>query len=182
MSKEGQWSKEIALRFLITLFRLDPKCRPLFAMIVAQELETVESTDSLSRLLKRVLTRESGRRRQLISSDDYLKRVENLLLLATIVGTLLPDSNGFAFLNTCDVSDLLPDVNFIDENLYKDIAGSALGGSYIPGLQPRISWRTLCPRPFICRRHLQLPSTSIACSCMDATACRCSRVYSSFGL
>lgn len=64
--------------------------------------------------------------------------MENLLLLATLVGTLLPKLNGFSFLSTSDVADLLPNVNFFNEDLYNDIAWSARRGSFLSGLQPDI--------------------------------------------
>jgi tetratricopeptide (TPR) repeat protein len=137
-ARNGKWDVATAAKYFLLLVRLDPACRPLFAMILAQELETLQSAESVSNLLRKVLTRESGRRRQLIQSAEDLQRIENLLLLATFVGTFLPRSNGFNFIRTSDVADLLPNMNFLNEDLYNDIAWSARGGSFLPGLQPDI--------------------------------------------
>ena len=88
-ARNGKWGVANARKYLYLLVRLDPACRPLFAMILAQELDTLESAENISQLLRKVLTKESGRRRQLIQSAEDLQRMENLLLLATLVGTLL---------------------------------------------------------------------------------------------
>ena len=64
--------------------------------------------------------------------------MENLLLFATLVSGLLPKANGFGYLATSDVADLLPDVGALDEALYNDIAGSAEGTASLAGLQPDI--------------------------------------------
>jgi tetratricopeptide (TPR) repeat protein len=136
-ARKGTWNVATATKYLFLLSRLDPNSRPLFAMILAQELETIKSAESISHLLKKVLVKESGRRRQLIQPADDLQRMENLLLLATLVGTLVPRSNGFGFLGMSEVADLLPNVNVIDEDLYNDIAWSARG-SLLSGLQPDI--------------------------------------------
>jgi tetratricopeptide (TPR) repeat protein len=136
-ARKGTWDAATALRYVFLLPRFDPDCRPLFAMILAQELDNAEKGENISNLLRRVLTRESGRRRQLLHSED-LQRMENLLLLATLVGAILPRSNGFNFVNTSDVADLLPNVNLLNEDLYNDIAWSTRGGSSLSGLQPDI--------------------------------------------
>ncbi|MFL6310794.1 MAG: SMEK domain-containing protein [Terriglobales bacterium] len=136
-ARNGKWDGATAIRYLFLLARFDPDCRPLFAMILAQELDNAEVGENISNLLRRVLTKESGRRRQLIHSED-LQRMENLLLLATLVGAILPRSDGFNFVITSDVANLLPNMNLLSEDLYNDIAWSTRGGSFIPGLQPDI--------------------------------------------
>jgi tetratricopeptide (TPR) repeat protein len=136
-ARNGTWDVATVMQYLLLLSRFDPDCRPLFAMILAQELENIDVGENISYLLRKVLAKESGRRRQLIPSED-LKRMENLLLLATLMGGILPRSDGFNFVTTSDVADLLPNVNLLNEDLYNDIAWSTRGGTFLSGLQPDI--------------------------------------------
>jgi tetratricopeptide (TPR) repeat protein len=92
----------------------------------------------LTRIYCKLFLREAGRRRKLIQEPDKLQRMENLLLLATMVGGLLPNANGFDYLVASDVARLLPDADLLDEALYNDMAGSAGGSAYLAGLQPDV--------------------------------------------
>jgi len=134
-SRQGTWNAEIASTFLLRLIRYDARGRPLFAMIVAHFLEAVEPN-----LLHAVLKREAARRRQLLSGEpEQLKRMENLLLLATLVSGLLPMDSSFSYLAASNVAGLLPDVVLLDEDLYNDMASSSRGGgATLAGLQPDI--------------------------------------------
>jgi tetratricopeptide (TPR) repeat protein len=137
-ARNGTWDVTTTIQYLLLLSRFDPNCRPLFAMILAQELDNAKEGENISNLLRRVLTRESGRRRQLIHSEENLQRMENLLLLATLVGAILPRSDDFNFVTTSDVADLLPNMSLLSEDLYNDIAWATRGGSSLSGLQPDI--------------------------------------------
>lgn len=135
LSRHGTWDAEIANAFLMRLIHNDRQGRPLFAMIVAFYLEAVEPN-----LLNAVLKREAARRRQLLTGEpEQLKRLEHLLLLATLVGGLLPQESSFAYLATSDVAGLLPDACLLDEALYNNIALSSRdSGGTLAGLQPDI--------------------------------------------
>lgn len=134
-SQQGTWDDEIASAFVLRLLRYDRKGRPLFAMIVAHYLEAVEPN-----LLHTILKREASRRRQLLSGEpEQLKRIENLLLLATLVSGLLPKASSFSYLAASKVAGLLPDVGLLDEALYNDMALSSRGGgATLAGFQPDI--------------------------------------------
>jgi tetratricopeptide (TPR) repeat protein len=111
-TRNGTWNAAIAREFLQRLYDYD--------------------------LLQVVLKKEAGRRRKLIQEPDKLQRMENLLLLATLVSGLLPRANGFGYLVANDVASLLPDVGVLDEARYGDMAGSAGGTATLAGLQPDI--------------------------------------------
>ncbi|XZE44052.1 SMEK domain-containing protein [Pirellulaceae bacterium SH467] len=134
-SQQGTWDDEIASAFVLRLLRSDRRGRPLFAMIVAHYLEAVEPN-----LLHTILKREASRRRQLLSGEpEQLKRMENLLLLATLVSGLLPKASSFSYLAASNVAGLLPDIGLLDEALYSDMASSSRGGgATLAGLQPDI--------------------------------------------
>ncbi len=135
-ARNGKWNTAIADEFLLRLYRCDPAGRPLFAMILAECLETVEPNAPLLDFLREVLKREAGRRHKLIQDVDKLQRMENLLFLGTLVSGLLPKANGFDYLAAGDVASLVPDANILDEALYNDIAGSMGRSASLAGLQP----------------------------------------------
>jgi tetratricopeptide (TPR) repeat protein len=137
-ARHGKWSDALAVEFLLRLHQFDPLGRPLFAMILAECLESVEPNAPLPDLLREVLKREAARRRNLIPDPDKLQRMENLMLLATMVSGLLPKANGFGYLATSDVAGLLPDADLLNEELYNDMAGSAARSASFAGLQPDI--------------------------------------------
>ena len=107
-------------------------------MIVANYLDAVEADTFNPNLLQVVLKREAARRSKLIRDQGKLQRMENLLLLATLVSGLLPKANSFDYLDASDVAGLLPDTNLLDEALYNEIAGVAGASASIAGLQPDI--------------------------------------------
>lgn len=140
-SRKGTWDAEVAREFLLRMYSYDRRGRPLFAMIVALYLEAVEADAAKPNLLQAVLKREAARWRQLlIQEPNDLKRMENLLLLATLVSGLLPKASSFDYLSASNIAGLLPDVGLLDESLYNDMASSAGGGAgaTLAGLQPDI--------------------------------------------
>lgn len=138
-SRKGKWNEEVAGEFLSEMFRYDRRCRPLFAMIVALYLEALEIDQVEPNLLEVVLNREAARRRLLLPNSDELTRMEYLLLLATIVGGLVPKDGSFDHLAMSMVAGLLPNVGLLDQTLYNDFACSAGGaGTTLAGLQPDI--------------------------------------------
>jgi tetratricopeptide (TPR) repeat protein len=139
-SRNGNWDAEVASTFLLRMYKYDRRGRPLFAMIVALYLEAVQADAAKPNLLQEVLKREAARRRQLLPESSELKRMENLLLLATLVGGLVPKEGGFGHLAVSKVAGLLPNVGLLDQVLYSDMTSSAGGraGATLPGLQPDI--------------------------------------------
>jgi tetratricopeptide (TPR) repeat protein len=135
-ARNGAWNPALAREFLSRLLRYDPCGRPLFAMIVANYLDSVEA--ATPNLLQVVLKREAARRSKLIQDQGKLQRMENLLLLATLASGLLPKANSFAYLAASNVARLLPDADLLDETLYNELAGAAGASASIAGLQPDI--------------------------------------------
>ncbi len=139
LARSGIWDTQVAGEFLARMYRYDRRGRPLFAMIVAFYLEAVEIDAAQPNLLQTVLTREAARRRQLLPEPDALKRMDNLLLLATLAGGLIPMAGSFAHLAASGVAGLLPNVGLLDQALYNDLASAAGGaGATLAGLQPDI--------------------------------------------
>jgi hypothetical protein len=103
-SRKGIWDAEVAREFLLRMYSYDRRGRPLFAMIVALYLEAVEIDAAKPNLLHAVLKREAARRRQLLLEPDELKRMENLLLLATLVSGLVPKAGSFDRLGVSNVA------------------------------------------------------------------------------
>lgn len=138
-SRQIPWTDSMARSFETRMRTVDPHGRPLFAMMVAANL-TNEGAEAVveSNLLRLVLKKEAARRRNAISDDDRLKKVENLVTLATLVGGLLPRSGGFAYLAGTDVAPLLPDPDQLDRRLYCDLVAATSGESFLAGLQPDI--------------------------------------------
>lgn len=139
-SRQGTWDAEVAREFLLRMYSYDRRGRPLFAMIVALYLEAIEIDAAKPNLLQEVLKREDARRRQLLPALDELKRMENLLLLATLVSGLVPKAGSFDHLAMSNVAGLLPNVGLVDQALYNDMASSAGGAAdaTLAGLQPDI--------------------------------------------
>lgn len=140
LSRNGTWNAEVARDFLQRMYRYDREGRPLFAMIVALYLEAVEIDAAEPNLLQAVLKREAARRSQLLQQRDELRRMENLLLLASLVSGLEPKSGSYNHLAVSNIAGLLPNVALLDQALYCDIASSASGnsGATLAGLQPDI--------------------------------------------
>ena len=118
---------------------LDPLGRPLFGMMAAAYSGS-EAPDAVvdSTLLRLVLKKETGRRRKVFSDDDRLRKIENLVIPATLVGGLLPKSGGFTFPANTEVASLLPDADLVDLRVYRDLVAATSGESMLAGLQPDI--------------------------------------------
>ena len=84
LARKGTWNVEFAREFLTRLLDYDSQGRPLFAMIVANYLEAVDSAGANPDLLQVVRRREARRRSTLIQEPDKLQRMENLLLLGPV--------------------------------------------------------------------------------------------------
>lgn len=139
LARSGTWDTEVVREFLARMYRYDRRGRPLFAMIVAFDLEAEETDAARPNLLQTVLARETARRRQLLPDAVAFKQMENLLLLATMTGGLSPIAGSFSHLAASHVAQLLPDLGLLDQDLYNDLA-SAAGGVEVnlAGLQPDI--------------------------------------------
>lgn len=138
-SRQVPWTDSIASAFEARMRTLDPLGRPLFGLMAAAYLG-IGATDAIvdSTLLRLVLKKEAGRRREMISDDERLRKMENLVTLATLVGGLLPRSGGFAFLANTDVASLLPDPDLVDPLVYHDLVAATSGETMFAGLQPDI--------------------------------------------
>lgn len=138
-SQHKPWSDSTARAFELRMRTVDPLGRPLFGMMAAaySRGEAAEPTVD-SALLKLVLKKEAGRRREAITDTDRLRRVENLIALSTLVGGLLPRSGGFSFLADTEAAPLLPDPALIDPQDYCDLVAAPCSETLLPGLQPDI--------------------------------------------
>ena len=138
-SRNKPWTDSIARTFDMRMRTLDPSGRPLFGMMAA-EYSDGEATDAVvdSTLLRLVLRKEDGRRRQAMPDPAQLRKMENLIVLATLVGGLLPRSGGFSFLVHTDVASLLPDPVLADPGMYCDLVGGTSRETMLAGLQPDI--------------------------------------------
>lgn len=132
------WNEPRAQAFELRMRTLDPLGRPLFGMMAAAYSKTTVETVIDSTLLRSVLKKESARRRALSDDREQLRRLENLLTLATLVGGLLPESGSFAFLAKSDVGPLLPDTALLDRSVYREMAAATTSEATLSGLQPDI--------------------------------------------
>jgi tetratricopeptide (TPR) repeat protein len=118
---------------------LDGLGRPLFAMMAAPFLALgTADTGASTSLLDKVLNKESGRRRALVSDSEKFPALENLILLATLVGGLVPVNGRFDFLNETGAKGMLPDVSLMDFQLYCDLVSAPSNETSLAGLQPDI--------------------------------------------
>ncbi len=138
LSLKRKWSAEKAFKFLQRLSAIDPGGRPLFLMMAAEFLDTTDDSIVSADLLRHVLQKEEARRKSLILDPDRLKQMENLLLVSTAVGGLLPRADGFKHLTSSESAALLPDADLLDETVYSEFCGSVAGGYSLQGLQPDI--------------------------------------------
>jgi tetratricopeptide (TPR) repeat protein len=107
--------------------------------MMAAAFSASEAADTAvdSTLLRLVLKKEAGRRREAISDEERLRKMENLVTLATLVCGLLPRSGGFAFLANTDVASLLPEPVLVDPPAaYRDFVAATSGETMLAGLQP----------------------------------------------
>jgi tetratricopeptide (TPR) repeat protein len=132
------WDESAARAFGVRLRTFDSIGRPLFAMIAAAYPNPKDSPAFISDLLAIVLRKEVARRHELISDDERRARMENLAILATLVGGLRPRSGGFDFLAHTMIGGLLPNADLLDRAQYRDfVAGTSTEATLI-GFQPDI--------------------------------------------
>lgn len=138
-SRQVDWTESMARDFESRMRLVDPLGRPLFAMMAAAYGGN-EARDAMvdTALLRQVLTKEAARRRLAMPDEERLRRVENLMVLATLVGRLLPRANGFEFLSDEEFAPLLPDPSMIDVDTYCDMVAASSDKKTLPGLQPDI--------------------------------------------
>ena len=135
----ASWTQSTEREFKRRMHTLDVLGRPLFAMMATHFLGLGTLIIGVSTsLLDTVLNKELGRRRVLISDSKKLPAIENLILLATLVGSLRPLEGRFDFLKTTNAKDLLPDVSLIDFKLYCDLVSAPSNETSLAGLQPDI--------------------------------------------
>ncbi|HVV48972.1 MAG TPA: hypothetical protein VHO06_04885 [Polyangia bacterium] len=91
-----------------------------------------------SDVLRLVLKKEAARRVQILPDQEQRQRIEQLMTLATMVGGLLPRSDGFAFLSATDVGPLLPVPDLIEPRVYRDAVAATNADPALAGLQPDI--------------------------------------------
>ena len=138
-SKNGIWNKAVARELVRNLLEIDPLSRPLFTMMVAEYMgEMALGGAANADLIGHVLAKEAGRRQALIIDKNELRKWENLLLLATMAGGLTPKDGGFYHVARSNIAGLIPDLNLIDDSLYRDFAGSPSEGAGFAGFQPDI--------------------------------------------
>lgn len=133
------WTDSIARTFTRRMRTVDPLGRPLFGMMAATYpgTGTVDAAFD-STLLRLVLKKEAGRRREVIANGDRLRKMENLATLATLVGGLLPMSNSFTFLQGTEIASLLPDLAVVDPEDYRELVAGGSDESVFAALQPDI--------------------------------------------
>jgi tetratricopeptide (TPR) repeat protein len=133
------WNDSIAEDFRRQIRFLDPLQRPLFTMMAAGYSEG-EAGDAVmdSELLRRVLDRESARRRAIVPNGDQLRKLENLITLATLVGGLMRRDGGFGFLADSNLAPLLPHPDELDFQTYQNVVPGAGDDTILSGVQPDI--------------------------------------------
>jgi tetratricopeptide (TPR) repeat protein len=131
------WNDGLARAFENRMRTLDPLGRPLFGMMIAAY--SAEESDALNQdLLSLVMKKEAARRRALIPDGEAYLRMENLATLATLVGGLLPRSDGFEFLNTTSIAAFVPNVDLVDRYIYRDFVAATSADMMFSGFQPDI--------------------------------------------
>lgn len=132
IAKRANWEIGDAESFSSRIQQSEFEGRPLYAMILAE----FPHAGGLNDLLKQVLAKECGRRTTLVGDDVERRRMEHLLLLATMLRGVVFQADGPLFQNSSGISDLLPSVSMLDEHAYCDFAGSAQVETSLSGLQP----------------------------------------------
>ena len=132
LSRHGMWNQNTERRFVEWMNRDDINCRPLYVMLLS-EFPNVEEPNEL---LRTVLKREAGKRREQIEGDELFIKYENLLFLSTLVGGILPKEGDFNHISSSDSAGLLPDLGILDFNKYFSVSCSYDETDSIPGLQP----------------------------------------------
>ena len=133
------WTASSEREFKRRMRILDPLSRPLFGMMAALYLGIgVADAEVGALLLSEVLSKESGRRRAAVPDPEKLRKLENLIILTTLVGGLLPQGGGFEFLAGTGVAGILPNVSLMDFKSYRTLVGAPSNESSLAGLQPDI--------------------------------------------
>ena len=132
LAKGEDWEEENSKDFLAKIKRSEFEGRPLYAMILAEFPHVEDPND----LLRQVLIKESGRRKSIVKEEVERRKMENLLLFATVLGGIVPQPDGSLIDRSDPISDLLPSVLMFDESAYCDFAGVSKVGASLSGLQP----------------------------------------------
>jgi tetratricopeptide (TPR) repeat protein len=131
------WNNSAVHAFASRMRTLDPLGRPLFGMMIAAY--STENGDALNQdLLSVVLKKERARQRMLIPDGETYLKMENLAILATLVGGLRPRANGFEFLTAAGITTLTPNVDLVDRHVYRDFVSATSADSTLAGFQPDI--------------------------------------------
>jgi tetratricopeptide (TPR) repeat protein len=138
-SRGMPWSESIAQEFQRQMRFLDPLQRPLFTMMAAGYSGGAAGDAVMdSEVLRRVLDRESGRRRALVPDGDQLRKMECLITLATLVGGLMRREGGFGFVADSHSASILPHPDQLDFQNYQSLVPGAGDDTILSGLQPDI--------------------------------------------
>jgi hypothetical protein len=128
-------TEEERVRTVALIRRIDPTGCPLFAMIAAAaQLEGIPP-NAKGQIVRSILQREMHRW-TLIPDGEARERVLNLLALTTMLGGFSPSGTLGTELWTSAASGLLPNPYFLNDQLFAEVAGGALGESGLPSLQP----------------------------------------------
>jgi tetratricopeptide (TPR) repeat protein len=131
------WNNSLAHDFAGRMRTLDPLGRPLFGMMIAAY--STENGDALNQdLLTVVLKKERARQRTVMSGGEAYLKMENLATLATMVGGLRPQPNGFEFLTASGIATLIPNADLVDRHVYRDFVAATSADSTLAGFQPDI--------------------------------------------
>ena len=137
-AKGQKWDAAVALKFVYRMAKYNVLSRPLYAMILATHLDGLEVDATPEKLLQTVLQKESERRKGLVANPEELRRMENLLLLSTLMSGIVLTPEGLSLLEKTDIAQLIPNVSLIDQQLYSDISGGSKDSDSLSGLQPDI--------------------------------------------
>jgi tetratricopeptide (TPR) repeat protein len=131
------WTDSTARVFANRMRMLDPLGRPLFGMMIAAY--SSGEGDALNQdLLSLVMKKEAARRRALIPDGEMYLRMENLATLATLVGGILPRSDGFEYLSTTGIGALVPSADLVDPHVYREFVAATSTDTTLAGFQPDI--------------------------------------------
>ncbi len=136
---EATWSAERQEAFDERLAALDASGRPLFAMLAAVDVIS-DGKDRVSgeAIITAILSRERARWRQIAKTETGARKMENLIVFATLLGGIGPRQDGFSFLAQTPVSPLLPEMDLFDDTAFSELVGASADGQLLAGLQPDI--------------------------------------------
>jgi tetratricopeptide (TPR) repeat protein len=132
------WTESTDRTFDSRMRTLDPLGRPLFGMLAAAFPDAEAGGAAVeSSVFRAVLSKEAARRRVLLPDDAARRKMENLIVLATLVGGVVPTAGKFTHSGEGGVAPILPDPNLLDYRAYGDLVGAS-SDSVLMGLQPDI--------------------------------------------